>query len=71
MLRSEVQEKMLVWWKQPRDQKLLCRVVILAPNFIGLRIVAATPEQVLKTNYGVGELAYPMFQPEQFEKASA
>jgi len=64
----DLEKNMLVWWKQPRGDKLLCRVHTVARDFVGLRIAAATAEQVVRTGFGVGEHAYPKFDAEQFEK---
>ncbi len=45
----------IVWWNFARDNRVLCRIVQLDENFVVLRILAATAEQVLLAKYGVGE----------------
>jgi hypothetical protein len=71
MQRGDLKEKMLVWWNCGSGEKLLCRVVTVSESFIGIRVVAATAQQVIRTGYGAGELAYVAFTPGIFEKVSA
>jgi hypothetical protein len=45
----------LVWWSLNDSEKLLCRVEYIGPEFVGIRVLATTTEQVLACGYGAGE----------------
>jgi hypothetical protein len=45
----------LVWWSFCDSEKLLCRVEYLGTDYVAVRVLAATTEQVLACGYGVGE----------------
>jgi hypothetical protein len=66
---KDVRDKMLVWWTPKEHGELLCRVTLVAVEYIGLRVVGATPEAIIQTGYGIGENAYPLFVPAAFRKA--
>lgn len=57
----------LCWWKYTRDDMLLCRIAQCGGDFVVLRVLAATSEQVLRSRYGVGEHVNLRYDPNIFE----
>jgi hypothetical protein len=45
----------LYWWRGVEGLRILIRCEVLFQEYARVRIVAATPEEVLRTGYGVGE----------------
>lgn len=45
----------LYWWRGVDGLRILIRCEYMAQEYARVRIVAATPEEVVRTGYGVGE----------------
>lgn len=55
MLLSQIKQRDLLWWKYGDDKRLLVRVILISNVFVAVRVIAATPQEVIDSGYGVGE----------------
>lgn len=55
MALAKMQAQGLYWWRGIDGLRILIRCEYLMTEYARVRIVAATPEEVLRTGYGVGE----------------
>jgi len=58
------------WWNAKSDLKILVRVIAMHPKFTSLRVQAATAEECLRINQGVGEIVQVALLPGLLEKVS-
>jgi hypothetical protein len=55
LIPSWVKHRSMVWWNYRDGDRILCRVSNVASEYLTMQILAATPEQVLHVQRGVGE----------------
>ena len=66
----EVKQYGVYWWQATSDVRILVRVVSANERYYALRILTATPGEVLRIGYGVGETAQVLTNPNTLEKVS-
>jgi hypothetical protein len=55
MALARMEQHALYWWRGVDGLRILIRCEYMAQEYARVRIVAATPEEVIKTGYGAGE----------------
>lgn len=45
----------MYWWTGIKDTRILLRCETVFQEYARMRVLAASPEEVLRTGYGVGE----------------
>lgn len=55
MALARMEQGGLYWWRAFEGIRILVRCEYMAQEYARCRIVAATPDEVLRTGYGAGE----------------
>jgi len=59
----------LYYWKPGGDASILCRCVFVSEKSVGCRVLAATPDQIIRWHYGPAEVFYFVPGTMPFEEA--